>query len=50
MEKRMQKEITIQDLVNKVKSDLFSVQSGTGNEVKKIYPLFCGSSRNRNRF
>lgn len=36
----MQKEITIQDLVNKVKSDLFSVQSGTGNEVKKIYPLF----------
>lgn len=40
MEKRMQKEITIQDLVNKVKSDLFSVQSGTGNEVKKIYPLF----------
>ena len=40
MEKRMQKEITTQDLVNKVKSDLFSVQSGTGNEVKKIYPLF----------
>lgn len=40
MEKRMQKEITIQDLVDKVKSDLFSVQTGTGNEVKKIYPLF----------
>lgn len=36
----MTKEITIQELVDQVKSELFSLQRGTENEVKKIYPLF----------
>ena len=36
----MTKEITIQELVDQVKSDLFSLQKGTEKEVKKIYPLF----------
>lgn len=36
----MAKEITIQDLVDKVKSELFYLQKGTEREIKKIYPLF----------
>ena len=36
----MSKEITIQDLVDKVKSELFLLQKGTNKEVKKTYPLF----------
>ncbi len=36
----MSKEITIQELVDQVKTDLFSLHKGTEKEVKKIYPLF----------
>jgi hypothetical protein len=36
----MTAEITLQDLIEKVKSDLFSPYQGTGQEGKEVYPLF----------
>ena len=36
----MDKEITFQDLVEKVKHDLFSSYAGTDNQGKIVYPLF----------
>ena len=36
----MTTEITLQDLIEKVKSDLFSPYQGTGQEGKEVYPLF----------
>jgi len=37
-------EITFQDLIEKVKTDLFSPFTGTDKEVKSIYPLFLVES------
>ena len=36
----MTKELTFQDLVNRVKTDLFSPYAGTDQEGKVAYPLF----------
>lgn len=36
----MTKEITLQDLIDKVKADLFSAYKGTAKEGKQIYPIF----------
>ena len=36
----MTKDITLQDLIDKVKADLFSPFAGSGNEGKIVYPIF----------
>lgn len=36
----MKTEITLQDLIDKVKADLFSPYTDTGKESKIVYPIF----------